>query len=109
MIAVLQGGFGLAHVAAELPQQVRPEARVLFAAMIGAQLLAQASGHDDWATALQQVVAQRARKHPVVGRTDSLALETAQGFSVRPEEEHLFGRRPAHVDAARKFKCAGLN
>lgn len=66
MIAVLQGGFGLVHVAAELPQQVRAEARVLVTAMIGAQLIAQASGHADWATALQQIVAQRARKHPVV-------------------------------------------
>lgn len=39
----------------------RDEARVLFAAMIGAQLLAQASNHADWATDLQQAVARRAR------------------------------------------------
>lgn len=43
------------------------ETQVLFAAMIGAQLLAQASGHADWATALQKSVLRWATKEHLDG------------------------------------------
>lgn len=36
------------------------EGQVIFAAMIGAQLLAEGSGHADWATGLQETVLRRA-------------------------------------------------
>jgi len=48
------------------------ERQILFAAMIGAQLLAQASGHADWATALQKTVLRWATKeHPASQKTST--------------------------------------
>lgn len=60
-VAALLSGF-VTHTATDDDPEAREEAQVLFAAMIGAQLLAQASEGADWATALQQAVTRRARK-----------------------------------------------
>lgn len=44
--------------------ETRQEAQIMFAAMIGAQFLARASAHAEWATALQQAVTRRAATPP---------------------------------------------
>jgi TetR/AcrR family transcriptional repressor of nem operon len=60
-VEALLSGF-LSQIGTSEHSEIPEEAQILFAAMIGAQLLAQASDNADWATALQQAVRRRARK-----------------------------------------------
>ncbi|MBB1492520.1 MULTISPECIES: TetR/AcrR family transcriptional regulator [unclassified Paracoccus (in: a-proteobacteria)] len=60
-VEVLLSGF-LSQTGTSEHPEIPEEAQILFAAMIGAQLLAQASDNADWATALRQAVRRRARK-----------------------------------------------
>lgn len=60
-VGALLSGF-LAQASNGEDPEAQEEAQVMFAAMIGAQLLAQASDKAGWATALQQAVTRRARK-----------------------------------------------
>ena len=69
-VAALLSGF-VGHAVSDESPEAAEDAQVLFAAMIGAQLLAQASGHADWAIALQQAVTRRAQRHPEVGKEES--------------------------------------
>jgi len=52
----------LAQTGSDQNPQSHEEAQLMFAAMVGAQLLAQASGHAAWANALKQTVVRRARQ-----------------------------------------------
>lgn len=60
-VQTLLSGF-LARASSDEDLESREEAQVMFAAMIGAQLLAQATDRADWATTLQQAVMRRAKR-----------------------------------------------